>query len=82
MDLNGKVKYNFSSIAEATKTLHISNISSVLSKNTKTAGGYIWLYKEEFISMSEEDINNLLIYSKDRSLIGGIETQFKKGQIP
>ena len=32
--------------------------------------------------MSKEDINNLLIYSKDKSSIGGVETQFKKGQIP
>ena len=46
-DLNGKIIREWNSIKEASETLKVGrfNISSNLIKNSKTAFGFIWKYK-------------------------------------
>lgn len=58
-----------------------SNISSVLSKNTKTAAKLIWLYEDDYYDLTKEDIDYLIFNANDNSNKGGKETQFEKGHI-
>ena len=45
-DLEGNFIKQWNSIKEATKTLNINNLSACCSGNRKTAGGYVWKYKD------------------------------------
>lgn len=47
-DLNNNFIKEWSSVEEARKTLHISNISSVCNKKRNKAGGYIWRYGKQY----------------------------------
>lgn len=64
LKLNGDFFKEFSSISEAAKYFrgnNLSNISNVLRHVTKSAYGYIWIYKDKY------DEQNNYEYNKDRN---------------
>lgn len=69
---------SFNSIYEATSFINKKGIDSVLSGKTKTAGGYIWLYEEDYFSYTDEEIKAIIKNALDNSK-KGISTRFKKG---
>lgn len=46
LDKNSNLIKEYNSVAEAQKTTGINNISACCTGNRKSAGGYIWRYKE------------------------------------
>lgn len=84
LTLDGDFFNSYPSTKEASKQLNIStsNIWSVLSKTTKTAGKLIWVYEDDYYDLSDEDIDLLIYTANDKSQVGGKETRFKKGVSP
>lgn len=81
LDNNGDYIGSFLTQEEASIFIGKKGIGSALIKQTKTCGGYICLYEEEYDNLSQDDINMLVEYSKDFSTKGGKETRFLKGTI-
>lgn len=84
LNLDGSFYNSYNSISEASKQTNIdeSNIHSVLSKRTKTAGKLIWIYEKDYYKLTEDDIDNIVFNALDNSKIGGKQTQFKQGTKP
>jgi hypothetical protein len=80
--LNKKGDYikTFNSVLEAEKSILKRGIDSVLSKKTKTCGGFIWLYEKEFLNLQKEDLKKI-VYNTNRKKIGNNSTLFKKGNV-
>lgn len=80
--LDGTFYNSYPSIQTASNMLNISssNIWSVLSNITKTAGKLLWVYEDDYYDLSDEDIEALIINAKDMSTKGGKDTQFKTGE--
>jgi hypothetical protein len=62
-NLNGDYMMEFSSIIEASKHIKIdrSAISRASTKDFKTAGGFIWFYKNEFINKIPKKLNHKIV---------------------
>ena len=73
--------YDSISLAAEKNNTTISNISSVLSKTTKTASKLIWIYEDDYYDLTKEDIDDLIFNANDNSLRGNKETQFGEGHI-
>lgn len=71
----------YDSIREAKRQLgvHPNNIYSVITKKTKTAGGFIWVKEDEYDVMSSTEINKLVEFSNNNKEKGGKKTRFKVG---
>lgn len=84
LNLDGTFNSEYNSILNASLINNISNsnISSVLSKKTKSAGKLIWLYYDEYINLLEDDINKIILNVKDTGKKGGKETRFEEGHTP
>lgn len=78
LNTDGTLNKIFYSAKEAAKSINKHNISSALKGVTKKAGGYIWLYESIYISLSVEEINNL-INEKNSKSNNKSKTIFKKG---
>lgn len=83
IQLDGTFFNSYSSIILASQNTKInkSNIQSVLSKKTKTAGNLIWVYEKDYFNLTENDINKLIENALDNSKKGNESTQFKKGHV-
>lgn len=68
--LNGTVINEYNSISEAKKTTGIKHITSVLTGERNTAGGYVWKYKDEKHMKQREGIKKAVAqYSLDGILV-------------
>lgn len=81
LDKTGGFFASFNSIKEAENIINKTGIESVLSKTTKTAGGYIWLYEEDYYKFTIEEINNIILNANDSSLKGLKGKRFQEGHI-
>lgn len=55
-------------------------IDGVLSGRKKTAGGYIWIYKEKYDNLTKEELNKIIENANiNNSNNNGKETRFRKG---
>lgn len=81
LEKDGTYFNTFVNAYEAELIIGKKGIDSVLSCKTKTCGGYIWLYEDDYNSFSNDIIKAIVIYTKDHSKKGGKETRFKKGEI-
>lgn len=81
LEKDGTYFNTFKSITEACNILSISmgNISAVLSKKTKTAGNYIWLYESDYDNISKIELDNIIEFANDYSNKGSINTRFQNG---
>lgn len=82
LDLNGIYFNTFENSIQAEKFVNKRGVSSVLAGKTKSCGGYIWLYEEDYNSFDNYIIEALVLNCKDNSKKGGTETRFKKGDKP
>lgn len=63
LSMNNEYIKEWESIKEATETLCTNNISNVCNGKRKTAGGYKWMYKDDYIKNKD----NLKIYKAGTS---------------
>jgi hypothetical protein len=76
LDKNNKIIKKFDSIVEATISLGIERtaISSCLNKRSKTAGGYYWIYVEDY------DVNTKIIKHNNRKMIKIVQLDIETGK--
>lgn len=80
LNLDGTLNKTFDSAKEGAKYINKHNISSALKGFTKKAGGYIWLYESFYLSLSLDEIQNLIDdKNNNQSSYNGIKTRFKQG---
>jgi hypothetical protein len=60
LTLNNDYIKEWQSVTEAQKDLSVSNITSACKGKYKTAGGFKWMYKEDFDRYIENDCLNLV----------------------
>ena len=82
LDKTGEFFASFNSISEAEEIIGKKGIESVLAKITKTAGGYIWLYEEDYYKLDIQEINKIIYDANDNSLKGLNGKRFKDNHIP
>ena len=57
-------------------------IDNVLIGKRKTSGGYIWIYKEKYDSLTDSELKSIIKNANiNNSLKNGIQTRWSKGQI-
>lgn len=83
LNKDGTYKKEYKSVKDA-KIEYGSSITSVLSGKTKTAYGYIWIYKDEYENLSVSGLLDLVIRSNNNMSNvawknGLVNYQFKKG---
>lgn len=77
---DGTYHKTFDSGKDAASYIGKHNISSALKGVTKKAGGYIWIYEDIFIKMTEDDISKFIKNANDnKSSLNGSKSKFKKG---
>lgn len=75
---DGKVVRVFDSISEAERETGVYFAGSgVLRRKKKSAGGYLWLYKDEYETMDESSFKSWLLWANTNNTQA---TQFKKGE--
>lgn len=81
IDKFGSYHKEFNSAKEAAAYINKHNISSALKGLTKKAGGYIWIYKDVYKNLSQEDLHKI-VENANRNLSkgNGEKTRFKKNQ--
>jgi len=77
---NGNCVNIYNSTIEAENKIGKSGIDSVLSKKTKTCGGFIWLYHKDYILLLKEEVNIIVLNANTRKRNN--KTTFKNGNIP
>ena len=81
-DKNGNVVEKFQSIKDAEEFSNCG-IYNVLIGKRKSAGGYLWLYENKYLNMSEDEFERFVSESNiNRSIENGVHTRFKKNQKP
>lgn len=82
LNLNGIFVSEYPSIKDAEIALNIKSIWHCLNGEQKTSGGFIWLYKEKYIKITSDELNDLVI-NANINMSGKIDNdgRFKKGNI-
>jgi hypothetical protein len=77
---NGDYVNTYDSTIEAENKIGKRGIDSVLSKKTKTCGGFIWLYHKDYVNLTKEEIDVIVLNVNKRKQNN--KTTFKKNNIP
>lgn len=80
IDSNYEYVAEFDSCEEGDKFISSSSmVSSAVTGRVKTAGGFVWLRRYDYDSMSKEDLIKIVNDAFDTSNRGNKETQFREG---
>jgi hypothetical protein len=78
---SGEFVKEFNSLKEG-KEFCGKSIYNVLVGKRKTSGGYIWIYKDKYDNLSDDDLKSIIENANiNNNLNNGISTRFVKGNI-
>ena len=80
LDKNGVYIRTFNMIIDAEKELNSKSIFSSISKSRKTSKGYSFLYEEEYLNMTDQDIKKHVEWLKPKKLISN-KTSYKEREV-
>jgi len=81
LNKDGLYVKTFESTLDAERCIKKRGIDSVLSKKTKTCGGFIWLYEQEYSKIGEEELKRIVDNASKMRFVQN-PSNFKKGNVP